>query len=155
MRSFEASIILQLPINNSFQGQLNPLGVNCLRYFAARAISSGADAPRPRIPIEIHQRAGFFIFVEKSIERGTQWVVFEPNDTPCSACQRSVSDFLTGLWKDGMLQGQTKEQAYFVRCDRSTMTQADIDNGRLIMVIGTRPCRPSSSSSGSASGPAA
>ena len=55
---------------------------------------------------------------------------------------RSVSDFLTGLWRDGMLQGQTKEQAFFVRCDRTTMTQADIDNGRLIMVIGIAPVKP-------------
>jgi phage tail sheath protein FI len=84
-----------------------------------------------------------FIFVEESIEEATQWVVFEPNDEPLWArVRRSVSDFLTRLWMDGMLQGRAKEEAYFVRCDRSTMTQADIDNGRLIMLIGIAPVKP-------------
>jgi len=81
--------------------------------------------------------------VPRSIERGTQWVVFEPNDdTTWARVRRSVGDFLTRLWMDGMLMGRTKEEAYFVRCDRSTMTQADIDNGRLICVIGIAPVKP-------------
>ena len=84
-----------------------------------------------------------FIFMEESIEEATQWVVFEPNDEPLWArVRRSVSDFLTRLWMDGMLQGRSKEEAYFVRCDRTTMTQADIDNGRLIMLIGVAPVKP-------------
>jgi hypothetical protein len=84
-----------------------------------------------------------FIYVEKSIQQGTQWVVFEPNDAPTWArVIRSVSDFLTGLWMQNMLQGATKEQAYFVRCDMTTMTQADIDNGRLIVVVGIAPVKP-------------
>ena len=84
-----------------------------------------------------------FIFVEKSIKRGTQWVVFEINDEPTWArVRRSIGDFLTGLWRDGMLQGAKKEQAFFVKCDRTTMTQADIDNGKLICVIGIAPVKP-------------
>ena len=74
-----------------------------------------------------------FIFVEESIDEATQWVVFEPNDEPLWArVRRSVGDFLTRLWMDGMLQGRREEEAFFVRCDRTTMTQDDIDNGRLI-----------------------
>jgi phage tail sheath protein FI len=135
---------LQLQINNALQGQLNPLGVNCLRYFKTQGNlvwggrTTSADPDWKYISVR-----RLFIFVEKSIQDGTQWVVFEPNDAPLWArVIRSVSDFLTGLWMNGMLQGSTKEQAYFVRCDRTTMTQADIDNGRLIMVIGIAPLKP-------------
>jgi len=135
---------LQLQINNQQQAILNPKGVNCLRYFkglgnlvwGGRTTSSDPDWKY----INVRR---LFIFVEKSIERGTQWVVFEPNDEALWArARRSVNDFLTGLWMDGMLQGATKEQAFFVRCDRTTMTQADLDNGRFIMLIGIAPVKP-------------
>ncbi len=135
---------LQLQITNGQQAVLNPVGVNCLRYFktlgnlvwGGRTTSSDPDWKY----ISVRR---LFIYLEKSIQNGTQWVVFEPNDTPLWArVIRSVSDFLTGVWRDGMLQGTTKEQAYFVRCDRTTMTQADIDNGRMIMIIGVAPVKP-------------
>jgi uncharacterized protein len=135
---------IQLPIDNGTQGILNPIGVNCLRYFkgqgnlvwGGRTTSSDPDWKY----INVRR---LFIYVEKSIQQGTQWVVFEPNDTPTwNRVIRSVSDFLTGLWMQDMLQGATKEQAFFVRCDRTTMTQADIDNGRLIAVIGIAPVKP-------------
>jgi phage tail sheath protein FI len=135
---------LQLQINNGQQAILNPLGVNCLRYFKGQGnLVWGGRTTIPDPDWKYISVRRLFIFVEKSIQNGTQWVVFEPNDAPLWArVIRSVSDFLTGLWKNGMLQGQTKEQAYFVRCDRTTMTQADIDNGRLIMVIGIAPLKP-------------
>jgi uncharacterized protein len=135
---------LQVPIDNQLQATLNPIGVNCLRYFrgqgnlvwGGRTVASDPDWKY----INVRR---LFIFVEKSIERGTQWVVFEPNDEATWArVRRSVSDFLTGLWRDDMLQGARREDAFFVRCDRTTMTQADIDNGRLIMVIGIAPVKP-------------
>lgn len=135
---------LQLPIDNQTQAVLNPIGVDCLRYFkgqgnlvwGGRTTSSDPDWKY----ISVRR---LFIYVEKSIQQGTQWVVFEPNDEPTWArVRRSVSDFLTGLWMQDMLQGATKDQAYFVRCDRTTMTQADIDNGRLICVIGIAPVKP-------------
>jgi phage tail sheath protein FI len=70
-------------------------------------------------------------------------VVFEINDEPLWArVRRSISDFLTRLWMDNMLQGKVKEEAFFVRCDRTTMTQSDIDNGRLICLIGIAPVKP-------------
>jgi Bacteriophage tail sheath protein len=84
-----------------------------------------------------------FIFVEESIKEATKWVVFEPNDEPLwGRVRRSVDAFLRRLWMDGMLQGKTGEEAYFIRCDRSTMTQADIDNGKLIVLIGMAPVKP-------------
>jgi phage tail sheath protein FI len=135
---------LQIQIAKGQQDILNPRGVNVLRYFTgrgnlvwgARTISDDPDWKYVNV-------RRLFIFVEESIEEATQWVVFEPNDEPLWArVRRSVGDFLTRLWMDGMLQGRTKEEAYFVRCDRTTMTQADIDNGRMIMLIGIAPVKP-------------
>ncbi len=135
---------LQLQINNQEQAILNPKGVNCLRYFKGQGnLVWGGRTTSPDPDWKYINVRRLFIFVEKSIDRGTQWVVFEPNDEALWArARRSVADFLTGLWKDGMLQGATKEQAFFVRCDRTTMTQADIDNGRFIMLIGIAPVKP-------------
>jgi phage tail sheath protein FI len=84
-----------------------------------------------------------FIFIEESIEEGAQWVVFEPNDQKLWARVRaSITDFLTRVWRDGALFGATPEEAFFVKCDESTMTQDDIDNGRLICIIGVAPVKP-------------
>ena len=82
-------------------------------------------------------------FLERSIDAGTQWVVFEPND---EALWERVKDtirlFLRTQWRAGRLQGQAEEDAFFIICDRSTMTQDDILNGRLICEIGVAPLRP-------------
>ena len=135
---------LQLESDNQPEASLDPKGVNCLRYFeglgnlvcGGRTISTDPDWKY----INVRR---LFIFVAKSIEIGTQWAVFEPNDETLWARARgSVSEFLLGLWQDGMLQGATKEQAFFVRCDNTTMTQADLDNGRFIMLIGIAPVMP-------------
>ena len=84
-----------------------------------------------------------FLFLEESIEDGTQWVVFEPNDQKLWArVRQTITQFLTRVWKDGALMGTTPEEAFFVKCDRTTMTQDDIDNGRLIVVIGVAPVKP-------------
>jgi uncharacterized protein len=135
---------LQLPINDGQQSILNPKGVNCLRYFkgAGNLVWGGRTTSTDPDWKYINVRR-IFIFVEKSILRGTQWVVFEINAEPTWArVRRSISDFLTGLWRDGVLQGSKKEEAFFVKCDRTTMTQADIDNGRLICLIGIAPVKP-------------
>jgi phage tail sheath protein FI len=135
---------LQLPINNQAQSILNPIGVNCLRYFKGQGnLVWGGRTSSPDPDWKYINVRRLFIFVEHSIQLGTQWVVFEPNDqTLWARARRSVTDFLTGLWMDGMLQGATKDQAFFVRCDQTTMTQADIDNGRFIMLIGIAPVKP-------------
>jgi phage tail sheath protein FI len=84
-----------------------------------------------------------FIFVEHSIDRGTQWVVFEPNDERLWArVRRSVTDFLTTVWRNGALQGVKPEEGFFVKCDRETMTEDDVNNGRLIVLVGLAVVRP-------------
>ena len=80
---------------------------------------------------------------QQSIDRGTQWAVFEPNGEQLWAnVRRTIEDFLLNEWMSGALLGDKPEKAYFVRCDRSTMTQNDLDNGRLICLIGVAPLRP-------------
>ena len=82
-------------------------------------------------------------FVEQSIDHGLQWTVFEPNDEQTWAnVRRQVEDFLFTLWHDGRLAGTKPEEAYFVKVDRSTMTQEDIDTGRLVVLVGIAPVLP-------------
>ena len=123
---------------------LNPQNINVLRFFpgrgnrvwGARVLTS--DAAWKYINVR-----RLFIFVEESIDEGTQWVVFEPNDEPLWArVRQTVTNFLTSVWRIGALQGATADEAFFVKCDRTTMTQDDIDNGRLICVIGIAPVKP-------------
>jgi phage tail sheath protein FI len=86
---------------------------------------------------------GYTAYLERSIERDTQWVVFEPNGEQLWAnVRQTVEDFLFNEWQSGALVGSKPEQGYFVRCDRSTMTQNDLDNGRLICLVGVAPLRP-------------
>ncbi len=85
----------------------------------------------------------YFVFLERSIYKGTQWAVFEPNDeTLWSNARRTIEDFLLNEWQIGALRGDRPENAFFVRCDRSTMTQNDLDNGRLVCKVGVAPLRP-------------
>jgi phage tail sheath protein FI len=135
---------LQVLIDDQTQAILNPLGVNCLRYFKGQGnFVWGARTTSPDPDWEYISVRRLLIYVETSIQEGMQWVVFEPNDQATwSRVIRSVSDFLTGLWMQGMLHGATREQAFFVRCDTTTMTQADLDNGRLIAIVGIAPVKP-------------
>ncbi len=82
-------------------------------------------------------------YIERSIDHGLQWVLFEPNEEPlwARACEQ-VEDFLTTLWRDGRLVGSRPQDAFFVTCDRTTMTQDDIDNDRLVILIGIAPLHP-------------
>lgn len=139
---------LEIIVNKAEQEILNPepnnINVNRdfrhagrgLRVWGARCITSDPDWKY----INVRR---LFIFIEKSIEQGTQWAVFEPNDFRLWArISQSVSAFLTRVWRDGALMGQKPEQAFFVKCDSTTMTQDDIDNGRLIMLVGIAPVKP-------------
>jgi phage tail sheath protein FI len=135
---------LQLPTNNQQQAILNPKGVNCLRYFkgSGNLVWGGRTTSNDPDWTYVSVRR-IFIFVETSIKLGTQWAVFQGNDDQTwRKLVRSVEDFLNSLWRDGVLQGDTADQAYFVKCDMTTMTQADIDNGRLICLIGIAPVKP-------------
>lgn len=85
----------------------------------------------------------YLIYLERSINKGTQWAVFEPNGEALWAnFRRTVEDFLFEEWKSGALVGSKPEQAFFVRCDRTTMTQNDLDNGRLICLVGVALLKP-------------
>jgi phage tail sheath protein FI len=135
---------LETEITKREQDLLNPVGINALRWFpnrgtrvwGARTLSS--DGSWKYINVR-----RIFIFVERSIDTGTQWVVFEPNDEKTWArVRQSIANFLTTVWRSGALFGTKADEAFFVRCDRTTMTQDDIDNGRLICVIGIAPVKP-------------
>jgi phage tail sheath protein FI len=107
-----------------------------LRVYGARCITSATDWKYLSV-------RRLFIFVERSLEIGTQWAVFEPNDKRLwDRLIDSVGSFLTRLWRDGALMGTEKSQAFYILCGTDTMTQDDIDNGRLIMEIGIAPVKP-------------
>ncbi|HEY3444275.1 MAG TPA: phage tail sheath subtilisin-like domain-containing protein [Paludibaculum sp.] len=136
---------VQLALGKSEQDSLNTRGVNVIRDFrstgrgvrvwGARTMSSD---PQWRY-INVRRLC---IFLERSIAKGTEWVVFEPNSEPTwSAVRASVEFYLGMVWRDGALLGNKESQAFFVRCDRTTMTQADIDSGRLICEIGVAPVK--------------
>lgn len=131
-------------INKGTQEILNPLGVNCTRIFPGRGIRIwGARTISSNTLWKYVNVRRLFLFIEESIEKGTQWVVFEPNDEKLWArVKQTISQFLTKVWKDGALMGTTPEEAFFIKCDRTTMTQSDIDNGRLIVMIGVAPVKP-------------
>ena len=85
----------------------------------------------------------YLAFLEQSLQAGTQFAVFEPNgEALWASVRRTVEDFLFAQWKSGALQGSRPEEAYFVHCDRTTMTQNDLDNGRLVCEVGVAPTKP-------------
>ncbi|WP_456434546.1 phage tail sheath family protein [Thermosulfuriphilus sp.] len=138
------AVDLEYLLSKGQQDILNPRGVNCLRAFPGRGIRVWGARTLSSDPVwkYINVRR-LFIFIEKSVERAIQWVVFEPNSERLWArVRQSVSEFLIRVWKDGALMGTTPEEAFFVKCDRTTMTQDEIDNGRLIVVVGVAPVRP-------------
>jgi hypothetical protein len=84
-----------------------------------------------------------FIYMEHSLDKATQWAVFEPNNERLwRNIRQTIEDFLLVLWRDGALLGDKPDQAFFVRCDRTTMLQNDLDMGRMICLIGVAPTRP-------------
>lgn len=139
---------LQRILNKGEQDILNPFPVNInvirdfrkdnrsIRIWGARVITSDPDW------FYVNVRR-LLIFLEQSLDIGLQWVVFEPNAEPLWArVKRTITNFLTTVWRNGALEGTKPEEAFFVKCDNTTMTQDDIDNGRLIVVIGVAPVRP-------------
>jgi uncharacterized protein len=137
---------LEVTVDKGRHDILNPAGVCVIRDFrpSGRAIRIwGARTLSANPQWRYVNVRRLFIFLEKSIDRGTQWVVFEGNyESTWARVTRSVANFLTSVWRDGALMGLTPEEAFFVRCDRTTMTPDDIDNGRLICLIGVAPVKP-------------
>ena len=129
-------------------GVLNPLGLNSLRTFpvygnvcwGARTLN-GSDALASEwkyIPVR-----RFALFLEESLYRGTKWVVFEPNDEPLWAQIRlNIGAFMQSLFRQGAFQGTKPSEAYFVKCDKETTTQTDINNGIVNIVVGFAPLKP-------------
>ena len=139
-----SAIGFEFLINKGQQDVLNPKGINCFRFFPGRGFRQwGARTISSDPEWKYSNVRRYFAFLERSIDRGTQWVVFENNSEPLWAkVARTVDDFLLNEWKSGHLMGTAPDQAYFVKCDRSTMTQNDIDNERLICLIGVAPVKP-------------
>jgi uncharacterized protein len=129
-------------------GLLNPLGLNCFRAFpiygnvlwGARTLQ-GADAQASQWKYVPVRRTA--LFLEESLYRGTKWVVFEPNDELLWAAIRlNITGFMQTYFLKGAFQGQTPDQAYFVKCDGETTTQTDIDNGVVNILVGFAPLKP-------------
>jgi phage tail sheath protein FI len=131
-------------LNKAQQEVLNPEGINCFRFFEGRGFRLwGARTTSSDPEWKYVNLRRYFAYLERSIDRGTQWAVFEPNGDALWANVRfTVQDFLYNEWVSGALLGEKPEKAYFVRCDRSTMTQNDLDNGRLVCLIGVAASRP-------------
>jgi phage tail sheath protein FI len=137
---------LEFLVNKRQQDILNPKGINVIRDFRADrrgirvwgARTLSVDAQWKYVNVR-----RLFIFVEESVDEGVQWVVFEPNSEPTwDRVRRSISNFLVSVWKSGALMGSRPEEAFFVRCDYTTMTQQEIDSGQLIAYIGLAPVKP-------------
>jgi phage tail sheath protein FI len=135
---------LAFEINERTQDALNPQGVNAIRAFPGRGIRVwGARTLSSNGLWKYVSVRRLFIFLERSIYEGTQWVVFEPNDDKLWArVKDTIRLFLRSQWRAGALFGRTEEEAFFITCDRTTMSQDDILNGRLICEIGIAPVRP-------------
>jgi uncharacterized protein len=139
---------LAVNLNDAENGMLNPVGINCLRSFpingrvvwGARTLR-GADTQADEYKyIPVRRLA---LFIEESLYRGTQWVVFEPNDTPLwSQIRLNIGAFMQNLFRQGAFQGKTPREAYFVKCDSETTTQNDINLGIVNIIVGFAPLKP-------------
>jgi hypothetical protein len=139
---------LEVGLTDDENGRINPLGINALRTFpiigsvvwGARTMR-GADLLADEYKYVPVRRLA--LYIEESLFRGTQWVVFEPNDEPLWAQIRlNVGAFMQNLFVQGAFQGTTRNQAYFVKCDKETTTQNDINLGIVNIVVGFAPLKP-------------
>jgi hypothetical protein len=139
---------LQVNLTDLENGTLNPLGINCLRDFqingrviwGARTLR-GADQQADEYKYVPVRRTA--LFIEESLYRGTQWAVFEPNDEPLWAQLRlNIGAFMQNLFRQGAFQGRTPQEAYFVKCDKETTTQNDINLGIVNVLVGFAPLKP-------------
>lgn len=140
----EGAVGLETMLSEHDVRALSSHGINALRVFeggdvrvwGARTVSSDPEWKYVNV-------RRYFIYLEHSIDRGTQWTVFEPNGEDLWASVRdTISNFLMGEFRSGALAGDRPQDAFFVKCDRTTMTQDDLDNGRLVCIVGVAPLRP-------------
>ncbi|MEO8368716.1 MAG: phage tail sheath C-terminal domain-containing protein [Candidatus Solibacter sp.] len=140
---------LTVKLTDAENGRLNPLAVNCIRTFPVygtivwgsrtlRGADALADDDYKYVPVR-----RLTLFLEESLFRATQWVVFEPNDEPLwSQIRLNVGAFLNSLFRQGAFQGRSPREAYFVKCDSETTTQNDINRGIVNIVVGFAPLKP-------------
>ncbi len=139
---------MAVPMTDGENGSLNPLGVNCLRTFPVYgAIAWGARTLRGADQMASEYKyvpvRRLALYIEESLYRGTQWVVFEPNDEPLWAQIRlNIGAFMNGLFRQGAFQGSSPRDAYLVKCDRETTTQDDINRGVVNILVGFAPLKP-------------
>ena len=135
---------LSVNYNVGEQDMLNPKGVNLIRRFPGAGIRVwGARTATSRPLWKYINVRRLFIYLEESIKANTNWVVFEPNDPALWArVQRTIEIFLEGVWKSGALAGGGPGDSFFVDIGTNTMSQDDINNGRLVCVIGVAPVKP-------------
>jgi hypothetical protein len=138
------AVDLERHINFAEQQVLNPLGINCLRFFPDRGYRVwGARTASSNTELMYVNVRRYLIYLEHSIDAGTQWAVFENNGPSLWArVTDSIDSFLDNEFASGNLLGTTAASSYFVRCDRTTMTQNDLDNGRLICLVGVALLKP-------------
>lgn len=139
---------LSVSLTDDENGELNPLGINCLRTFpiigrvnwGARTLAGADQLASEWKYIPVRRTA---LFIEESLYRGTQWVVFEPNDEPLwSQIRLNLGAFMQNLFRQGAFQGKTPREAYFVKCDKETTTQNDINLGIVNILVGFAPLKP-------------
>lgn len=139
---------LSCPLDSRAVDQLNPLGLNCFRtlptfgtvLWGGRTLAGAADSTSPWRYVAVRRTA---LYIEESIRRGTAWAAFEPNaESLWAALRADVGTFLYGLFLKGAFQGSTPAQAFFVRCDRSTTSQADVTNSVAKLLVGFAPQKP-------------
>ncbi|RFM26929.1 phage tail sheath family protein [Deminuibacter soli] len=139
---------LQTNLSDLENGLINPVGINCLRNFPLSGVvvwgartMRGADKLADEYKYLAVRRVA--LYIEESLYRGTQWVVFEPNDEPLWAQIRlNVGAFMHNMFRQGAFQGTTPKQAYLVKCDKETTTQNDIDQGIVNILVGFAPLKP-------------
>jgi phage tail sheath protein FI len=138
------ALAVHFDVDDGRQALMNPRGVNAIRSFPGRGIRVwGARTLSSNGLWKYVSVRRLFIFLERSIYESTQWVVFEPNDERLWArVKDTVRLFLRAQWRGGALFGKTEDEAFFITCDRTTMTQDDVLNGRLVCEIGIAPVRP-------------
>jgi phage tail sheath protein FI len=139
---------LSVPLTDLEIGRLNPLGVNCLRFapgaghvvWGARTRDGNDRNASAWKYLPVRRTA---LFLEESLYRGTQWVVFEPNDAPLWAQIRlNVGAFMNNLFRQGAFAGTTPKEAYFVKCDAESTTQDDVNAGIVNIIVGFAPLKP-------------
>ncbi|MGN6360118.1 MAG: phage tail sheath family protein, partial [Thermomicrobiales bacterium] len=139
---------LSVPLTDLENGELNPRGINCLRNFrvfgtvvwGARTMRGADELADQWKYLPVRRLA---LYIEESLYRGTQWVVFEPNDEPLwSAIRLNVGAFMNTLFRQGAFQGRTPRDAYLVKCDSQNNPQNDIDRGIVNILVGFAPLKP-------------